>query len=130
MPLAPGESILDTVKKVIGFDSDYTAFDIDIIMHINSVFATLHQLGVGPADGFSITDYNSKWQDFIGETPNIQSVKTYVCLKVRLIFDPPTTSFGITAFEKQAEEIEWRLRVVTDPYTPEVVTTEEVEPVW
>lgn len=116
-------SILDSVKKVLGFEPEYTAFDIDIIMHINSVFSTLNQLGVGPVDGFSIEDKAAEWASFIGSTKNISSVKTYVCLKVRLIFDPPATSFAIEAFEKQATELEWRLTAVMDNlnYVPEVV---------
>jgi hypothetical protein len=109
------DSILDSVKKVLGFDASYTAFDLDLTMHINSVLGTLHQLGVGPIGGFSIVDRTATWADFIGQVPNLESVKTYVCLKVRLIFDPPATSFAIAAFEKQTQELEWRLMVVVDP---------------
>ena len=117
------DSILDSVKKVLGFDSEYDAFDIDIVMHINSVFSTLQQLGVGPKDGFSIDDNSATWDEFIGTAKNISSVKSYVYLKARLMFDPPATSFAIAAFEKQATELEWRLNVVMEGanYVPEVV---------
>ena len=117
------DSILDSIKKVLGLDPEYTEFDIDIIMHINSIFSTLHQLGVGPEEEFSISDNTSIWDDFIGTTKDINSVKSYVYLKARLMFDPPATSFAIAAFEKQATELEWRLNVVTEGanYVPEVV---------
>lgn len=117
------DSILDSIKKVLGLDPEYTEFDIDIIMHINSVFSTLHQLGVGPTEEFSISDSTSIWDDFVGTTKNISSVKSYVYLKTRLTFDPPATSFAIAAFEKQITELEWRLNVVTEGanYVSEVV---------
>jgi hypothetical protein len=108
------ESILDSIKKVLGLDPEYTEFDNDVIMHVNSIFSTLNQLGVGPEDSFSIEDSTSIWDDFIGSAKNISSVKSYVYLKVRLIFDPPATSFAIAAFEKQAAELEWRLNVVME----------------
>lgn len=126
----PGESILDSVKKVIGFEPDYDAFDIDLIMHINSVFATLNQLGVGPSLTFSITDGSSVWSDFIGDATATQSVRSYVYMKVRLAFDPPATSFAIAAFENQIKEYEWRLMTVMDPVIPDVLTEIEVEPIW
>lgn len=105
------DSILNTVKKVLGLDPDYTAFDTDVIMHINSVFSTLHQLGVGPSQAFQIQDETETWFEFLGNETSINSVKTYVYLRVRLIFDPPATSFTIAAMEKQAQELEWRLNV-------------------
>lgn len=121
--MALGEqSILTSVKKVIGFDEDYDVFDIDLIMHINTVFSVLHQLGVGPTTPFSIDDKDAKWQDFTGDESAINSVKTYVAIKVRLIFDPPATSFAITSFEKIASELEWRLNVQAEgkahPWVP------------
>jgi hypothetical protein len=90
---------------------DYTVYDGQIIMHINSVFATLHQLGVGPDPSYFITDATETWEDFIGAVPNINSVKTYMYLKVRMMFDPPSTSFAIAAMERQIEEHEFRLNV-------------------
>lgn len=109
-------SILNTIKKALGLDPSYDVFDTDIVMHINSTFATLNQLGVGPEEGFSIEDASATWQDFLGlgETNKLLSVKSYMYLKVRLLFDPPTTSFAIDAMKKNAEEYEWRLNVQTD----------------
>lgn len=107
-------SILTSTKKVLGIEADYTAFDVDIITHINSVFSTLHQLGIGPAEGFSIEDDIPTWFDLLGDDPRFNSVKTYVYLKVRLVFDPPGTSYLINALEKQTEELEWRLNVARE----------------
>ena len=117
-PVPIGNSILDDVKKVLGIGYDYDAFDIDIIMHINSAFATLHQLGVGPEGGFSIADRNAVWVDFIGDLTIANSVKTYIYVRVRLIFDPPATSFAIASFENVAKEIEWRLTAVMEGVNP------------
>lgn len=104
------ESILDTIKKMLGIESDYTHFDIDIITNINTAFLNLQQIGVGPKSGFSITDNTAKWSDYIsGE--NLEAVKTYIYLKVRLLFDPPTNAFLVDAMERQIREIEWRLNV-------------------
>lgn len=102
--------ILADTKKVLGIAPDYTAFDPDIIMHINTVFVTLNQLGVGPEAGFAIEDDSVSWDAFSDDT-NLNSVKTYVYLRVRMLFDPPGTSFLLNALESQAEEIEWRLNV-------------------
>lgn len=104
-------SILNSTKKVLGIEESYTAFDVDIMMHINSTFSTLNQLGLGPEDGFSISDDEVEWDDFLGSNPKINSVKTYMYLKLRLVFDPPPTSFAITAMESQIQELEWRLNV-------------------
>lgn len=111
------DSILDSVKKVLGIASEYDVFDQDIILHINSVFSTLNQLGIGPTDGFAIDDDVATWTDFIGTNKKLNSVKTYVCLRVRLLFDPPATSFAISAMEKQVQEMEWRLNVVREEET-------------
>lgn len=104
-------SILKDTKKVLGLEPEYKAFDIDILMHINSVFSTLDQLGVGPIGGFSISDDTAEWTAFLGEDPRLNSVKTYMFLKVRLLFDPPATSYLITSVKEQAQELEWRLSV-------------------
>ncbi len=109
------DSILDTTKKALGITSEYTEFDIDIIMHINSVFATLYQIGVGPNQSFAISDKSTKWSDFIGDDAFINSVRSYMYLKVRLLFDPPATSFVIESMNKMAQEYEWRLSL----YAPE-----------
>lgn len=104
-------SILKSIKKILGLDSDYTVYDLDVITHINSVFSTLTQLGVGPSAGFMIEDDTATWSDFLDDDPKISSVKTYVYLRVRLIFDPPSTSYVIAALERQITELEWRLNV-------------------
>jgi hypothetical protein len=107
------ESILTSTKKILGIDEDYTAFDLDIITHINSVFSTLHQLGLGPDEGFMIEDDEAEWTDFF-EDYNKNSIKTYVFLRVRYIFDPPTTGYFMTAMQEQIKELEWRLSVVRE----------------
>lgn len=104
-------SILTSTKKMLGIAEDYESFDLDIITCINSVFFSLNQLGLGPIDGFVIDDKEAEWEDFTEEGPQINAVKTYVFLKVRMLFDPPTTSFAIEAMNKQIEEHEWRLNI-------------------
>ena len=104
------ESILTSIKKMLGIAEDYTHFDADIAMHINSVFMTLRQLGVGPSTGFRIEDKNALWSDFIpSDDLTMEAVKTYMYLKVRLVFDPPTSSAAMTAMQEMAKEYEWRL---------------------
>jgi hypothetical protein len=105
-------SILIGTKKILGLAEDYTAFDHDVITHINSAFSTLTQLGVGPAEGFMIEDESAVWTDFITDNDlQYNSVKTYVYLRVRMVFDPPATSFVIAALNEQIKELEWRLNV-------------------
>lgn len=103
------DSILTNTKKVLGIAEEYTAFDFDVMMHINSVFSTLQQLGVGPEEGFEITGDGEEWQDFLDGDKRLNNVKTYVYLRVRLLFDPPTTSYLIDALDKQRQELEWRI---------------------
>lgn len=105
------QSILNSIKKLLHIPAENDEFDDDVIIHINSAFATLHQLGLGPDEEFMIEDSTTKWSAYIGTDKYIQSVKTYVFLSVRLVFDPPTTSFAINAFEKQLDELTWRLNV-------------------
>ena len=105
------DSILNTVKKMLGLDADYTAFDVDIIVLINSALMTLNQLGVGRKKTFSITGPDETWSELLDERDDMESVKTYVYLKTRLMFDPPATSFVADAMAKQCDEIEWRLNV-------------------
>ena len=106
------ESILTSIKKLLGITKDYTHFDDDIIMHINSVFMTLTQLGVGPSQGFYIEDDSTEWTEFIPDQNKLQAVKTYVYLKVRLLFDPASLgSATLSAYERQIQELEWRLNV-------------------
>jgi hypothetical protein len=105
------QSILISTKKILGIDKDYITFDLDIITHINTAFSTLTQLGVGPPQGFMIEDETALWTEFIGDDFQYNSVKSYVFLRVRLLFDPPTTSYLIAAYNDQIKELEWRLNV-------------------
>lgn len=108
-------SILLSIKKLLGIASDYTHFDTDIIMHINSVFLTLTQLGVGPSTGYSIVDEFASWGDFIPERDRrFEAVKTYVYLKVKLVFDPPLSSAVIESMNRTISELEWRLNVAAE----------------
>ena len=109
------DSILTSIKKLLGITEEYENFDQDIIMHINSAFMILNQLGVGPKSGFSINDKSSTWDEFIPESSNLEAVKTYVHLKVKLMFDPPLSSTVIEAIKSQINELEWRLNVSVDP---------------
>lgn len=108
------ESILNSIKKLLGIPEDYDHFDSDIIMHINSVFTTLTQLGVGPEDGFSINDEVEKWEDFLPEERMIHSVKSYMFMKVKLMFDPSLSSAVIECTKEQIKEMEWRIQVAVD----------------
>lgn len=108
-------SILTSVKKGIGgITEEDTTFDSDIIMHINTVFMELTQMGVGPAEGFSITDKNDEWSDFTDDDVQLESVKSYMILKVRLLFDPPASSVIVETMERQINRLEWRLNVAVD----------------
>ena len=108
------ESILTSIKKLLGIAEEYTQFDADLIMHINSVFSILTQLGVGPSNGFSIEDDSATWDEFISEGQNVELVKSYIHLKVKLLFDPPLTSAVIEAMNKNIGEFEWRLNVAAE----------------
>ena len=105
------DSILTSIKKLLDITEEYEHFDQDIIIHINSVFMILNQLGVGPSNGFSITDKTAVWSDFISEGINLESVKSYIYLKVRLLFDPPTTSAVMESMNRMISELEFRLNV-------------------
>lgn len=108
------DSILTSVKKMLGITEEYTQFDADIIMHINSVFMILNQLGIGPNEVFSITDKNAIWDDFKVENQYTEAVKSYTYLRVRLLFDPPSTGPLSEAIERQIKELEWRMNVFVD----------------
>lgn len=104
------DSILTSIKKLLGIDVAYTHFDDDIIIQINSAIASLTELGVGPEQGFSIEDSSTTWADFFDD-PRLNFAKTYVYLKVKLAFDPPTSAALIESCNKQLDEIAWRLTV-------------------
>ena len=105
-------SILDTTKKMLGIESDYTAFDVDIIAFINAALLSLNQIGVGPNDGFVVEDSSASYEDFVGDDPYlIGAVKQYIYLQVRMAFDPPTNSFVMEALQRSSDEYIWRMRV-------------------
>lgn len=108
------DSILLNVKKILGIAPEYKVFDEDIITHINSVFSTLHQLGLGPVTGFAIFGEEETWDLFLDNDPRYYAVKSYMYLRVRLLFDPPTTSYLINSMDEQRKELEWRLNVVRE----------------
>lgn len=109
------DSILISVKKLVGISQEDTSFDTDLIIHINSVFMILKQLGVGPKYGFSITSDLDTWNDFLADGSNLTAVKSYMYAKVRLLFDPPTISSVLESLKAQIIELEWRLMVEADP---------------
>ena len=107
-------SILDSIKKLLGIDSTYQYFDADLIMHINTVFMGLYQMGIGPAQCFSISDSSSTWDEFIGDgVADLEAVKTYMYLKVKSVFDPPSSG-AAESLNRMMEECEWRLYVSRD----------------
>ena len=108
------ESILDTIKKLLGISKNCNDFDTDIITHINTVFMILNQLGVGPETGYRIEDNKAKWSDYISNEDDLDSVKTYIHLKVKLIFDPPLNASVIEAVKQSINELEWRLNVAIE----------------
>lgn len=105
------ESILISIKKLLGIDKECTDFDLDILIHINTVFMVLNQLGVGPSEGFSIEDDSTTWSEYISDDMNFNSVKTFIHLKVKLLFDPPLNSSIIESINQSIKELEWRLNV-------------------
>lgn len=109
------DSILTSIKKLLGLTDDYEAFDMDIIMHINSVFAILHQLGVGPDKPFVIHNKDAVWNDFIETKDDIEFVKTYMYMKVKLMFDPPMVASAMEAMNNLISEMEFRLNIADDP---------------
>jgi len=121
------DSILKSTKKILGLADDYTAFDLDVITHINAAFSILNQLGVGPLEGFYIMDDTITWSEFNVPSNQLSLVKTYVFLKVRLLFDPPGTSFLISAMTDQIKEYEWRLNVFREVELPPEVIDEQEE---
>lgn len=122
------DSILDSVKEALGVPVDQPAFDSELVMHINSVLSTLRQLGVGPVAGFMIVDNTSTWSELLGDSTKMNDSKTYLFLRVKMLFDPPATSFVLDAMKEQIRESEWRLNVTheetgwVDPNPAPVVT--------
>lgn len=118
------DSVLDSVKLNLGIPIEYNHFDQQILLHLNSVLAVLPQLGIGSQEGFFVQDSSFTWGEILGDMAKpylYMYVKTYVCLRVRLLFDPPTSSGAIDAIERQLREFEWRITVTTDPPNREEV---------
>lgn len=111
------DSILTSIKKILGIPEDYADFDLDVMMCINTVLNILTQIGVGPLEGFTIRSDNETWTDFVGTDKRLEMVKNYVSIKVRLLWDPPQNSFLLENLKDQAKELEWRLNVQVDPPT-------------
>ena len=113
------DSIFESVKKVVGLLGDDDSFDEDLLLHINSVVSTLRQLGLSiPAD-FYVRDDVQTWQDLLGEFRDLDLVKSYMTMKVRLMFDPPASSFALASIEKMCAEAEWRINCLVDKLPPE-----------
>lgn len=114
------ESILFSVKKLLGIYAENTDFDTDIILHINAVLAILQQLGVGPEGGFAITGYNEQWSDLLGsDSTYLNQVQSYVYMKVRLLFDPPVSSAVSNSLDRMTQEFEWRINVAAENHDAE-----------
>lgn len=127
-PVIPtSASILDSTKKTLGLSPDYDVFDPDIIMHINTVFSFLNQIGVGPSEGFMIEDATTTWDQFITDS-RLNSIKSYIYLRVKLLFDPPATSFVLSAMKEQIQELEWRINVYRESSTdPSLVNSDVID---
>jgi hypothetical protein len=127
------QSILKSTKKILGIGPDDTSFDLDIITHINSAFSVLHDLGVGPEDGFAIEDEAEAWDSYlVDDQVKLNKVKPIVWLRVRLLFDPPASSFLLDAFKEQLREQEWRIntnREATEWVDPDPRVTIDEEPI-
>lgn len=120
------ESILTSIKKLLGITEEYTHFDADIVMHINTVLVKLNQLGVGPAEGFVISDETDTWEDFLGENMLLQgNVVTFVYLSVKMVFDPSLSSAVLAATERQIAELEWRITAMADSLNNQTRTLAE-----
>lgn len=117
--MAMENSIFLTIKSLLGPDADYDVFDQDILVFINSAISTLTQIGVGPSTGFRVTGSTETWSDFIGTDSRIDSIKDYIYMKVKIMFDPPTNSSVLSAYQDSCKELEWRLNVAKDPGTYE-----------
>ena len=120
------ESILVSIKKLLGVAEEYDFFDADILMHINTAFMVLYQLGVGPSEPFMIEDASATWSDFLGDSKDLAGVKTYIYLKVKLVFDPPQSSAAMEAIKQNIAELEWRLNVTADPKSTFTASMAEV----
>ena len=112
------DSILMTIRKLVCGDPYADHFDTDLLVHINACFSILNQLGVGPENGFVVTDETQSWSSYVADNRTLNMVKTYVTLKVKKVFDPPLTSSVLEAMDKEISQLEWRLNVAVDPVKP------------
>lgn len=134
------DSILTSVKQSLGLAEDYEVYDPELIMHINSVLGTLNQLGVGPDDGFEIADKTETWDHLLTNEgalfpdKRLNPVRSYVYLRVKMLFDAPSVGYVVTAMEKMIEQAEWRITVAQDnilnPYVPPVVVNDGLDDVF
>lgn len=111
------ESILNSIKKMLGIGSEYDVYDTDIIIHINTTLLILNQMGVG--EMFTITDATNTWSEFIGERTDLELIKSYIYMKVKLMFDPPTSSVLVEAINRNISELEWRIRFAAEQFVEE-----------
>lgn len=118
------DSILDSIKKLLGLTPEYTAFDDDIIIHINTAFGILNQLGVGPAEGFMIENHQAEWEEYITSC-NLLMIRSYIYLKVRTLFDPPSSSVLMESINRQLSELEWRIQLEVDPIIEEETSSDD-----
>ena len=109
------ESILDTIKQLLGIPTDDDSFDTDVKVNINTAIFNLSQIGVGPANGYIVTSNTQMWNDYIGASLiNLEGVKNYIYLKTKLVFDPPTNSTTIQAINDNLKELEWRMQLAVE----------------
>lgn len=125
--MAPESSILASTKAALGMTEDYKAFDQQIIMHINSIFSILQQMGVGPKKGFAIKDDSTFWSDYTDNELELQMVQSYMYCRVRILFDPPMNASLLDALKTQYQELEWRLNVAVDPGKKDVDVDESLD---
>ena len=122
------ESILKSIKKLLGLGDECNHFDVDVITHINAVFMDLtQQLGVGPSEGFIIEDDTAVWSDFLPDASlnRLEGVKSYIHMRVKLLFDPPTNSAHLASYERQIEKAEWRLTNIADSIEKEEIQNDQ-----
>lgn len=122
------DSILTSIKDLLGITEEYDHFDNAIIAHINTVFGTLTQLGVGPVEGFRIEDKTAKWSDYLSDTTEFEAVKTYIHLNVRLLFDPPASATITDTIARQISQLEWRLNVAAENQENDTEPTPDPKP--
>ena len=108
------DSILTSIKQLLGITEEYDCFDGNLILNINTALAALTQMGAGPPDGFMITDATTTWNEYISDNVPLNLIKSYIHLKVKLLFDPPQSSAVMNAIDSQLKELEWRINVAVD----------------